>query len=98
MVPYKGQKLVPCMSDEDPSEKTKVCNSACIGCEDCVRNCPNGAIYMKDRHAVIDHTLCENCTMCQYVCRNNVIKELSVPEYIYRQREALRSEEGGKQE
>ncbi len=98
MVPYKGQKLVPCMSDEDPSEKTKVCDSACIGCEDCVRNCPNEAIYIEDRHAVIDHTLCENCTMCQYVCRNNVIKELSVPEYIYRQREALRSEEGGKQE
>ena len=76
-------------------EKEQVCASPCIGCEDCAKNCPCGAIYMEDNHAVIDHSLCENCHMCQYVCRNNVIKELEVPEYIYRQREALLLEEEG---
>ena len=95
MVPYKGQKLVPCMSTDDYADKSKVCDSACIGCEDCVKNCPNGAIYMEDKHAVIDHCLCEDCNMCQYVCRNNVIKGMTVPEYIYQQREALKLEEGG---
>ena len=95
MVPYKGQKLVPCMSTDDYEDKLKVCDSACIGCEDCVKNCPNGAIYMEDRHAVIDHNLCEDCNMCQYVCRNNCIKAVTVPEYIYKQREALKLEEGG---
>ena len=89
MVPYQGQKLVPCMSTEDYEDKLQVCDSACIGCEDCVKNCPNGAIYMEDRHAVIDHSRCEDCNMCQYVCRNNVIKGMRVPEYIYLQREAM---------
>lgn len=95
MVPYKGQKLVPCISSASKEEKEQVCASPCIGCEDCAKNCPCGAIYMEDNHAVIDHSLCENCHMCQYVCRNNVIKELEVPEYIYRQREALLLEEEG---
>ncbi|MBR6896830.1 MAG: 4Fe-4S binding protein [Lachnospiraceae bacterium] len=92
MVPYKGMKLVPCMSTDDYEDKAAVCDSACIACEDCVRNCPNGAIYMEDRHAVIDPCLCEDCNMCQYVCRRNIIKAQQVPEYIYDQHEALKDE------
>ncbi len=91
MVPYKGIKLVPCSSTADYEDKTKVCDSACIGCEDCMNNCPNGAIYMEEKHAVIDPEICENCKMCQYVCMRNVIKEQSVPEYIYKQHEALKN-------
>jgi MinD superfamily P-loop ATPase len=53
---------------------------------------------MEDRHAVIDHCLCEDCHMCQYVCRNNVIKAMEVPEYIYQQRAALKAAEGGMNE
>ena len=64
---------------------------SCIACEDCVNNCPNGAIYMEEKHAVVDPSLCENCKMCQYVCMRNVIKEQSVPEYIYKQHEALKN-------
>ena len=69
-----------------------LCDSACIGCADCVNNCPNGAIYMEEKHAVIDPELCENCNMCQYVCMRNVIREQSVPEYIYLQHAALESD------
>lgn len=89
MVPYTGQKQVPCSSTADYEDKAKVCWSACIACEDCVNNCPNGAIYMEDKHAVIDHELCENCNVCQYVCSRRIIKEMEVPEYTYLQREAL---------
>ncbi|SEG06923.1 4Fe-4S binding domain-containing protein [Eubacterium ruminantium] len=94
MVPYKGMKLVPCSSTDDYEDKLKVCDSACIGCEDCVNNCPNGAIYMESRHAVVDPNLCENCKMCQYVCMRNVIREQAVPEYIYKQHEAMAGENG----
>lgn len=44
---------------------------------------------MEDKHAVIDHELCENCNVCQYVCSRRIIKEMEVPEYTYLQREAL---------
>ena len=92
IVPYQGMKLVPCSSTDDYADKLLVCDSACIGCEDCVNNCPNGAIYMEEKHAVIDPELCENCNMCQYVCMRNVIREQSVPEYIYLQRAALKND------
>lgn len=94
IVPYKGQKQVPCSSKADYEDKAKVCASACIACEDCVNNCPNGAIFMKDKHAEIDPELCENCNVCQYVCARHVIKEQEVPEYNYLQREALGMREG----
>ena len=55
-------------------------------------NCPNGAIYLEERHAVVDPELCENCNMCQYVCMYNVIREQSVPEYIYMQHAALEND------
>lgn len=89
IVPYKGMKQVPCSSKDDYEDKTKVCDSGCIGCEDCVNNCPNDAIYMEEAHAVIDPNNCINCNMCSYVCPRNVIKEQSVPEYIYVQRAIL---------
>ena len=94
MVPYKGQKQVPCSSTADYEDKAKVCWSACIACEDCVNNCPNDAIYMEDKHAVIDPELCENCNVCQYVCSRRIIKEQVVPEYNYLQRDALDMREG----
>lgn len=94
IVPYKGQKQVPCSSTADYEDKAKVCYSSCIACEDCKNNCPNGAIYMEDKHAVVDPELCENCNVCQYVCARKVIKEMAVPEYNYLQREALGIREG----
>lgn len=94
IVPYKGQKQVPCSSTDDYADKAAVCDSACIGCEDCMHNCPNGAIYMEDKHAVVDPELCENCNVCQYVCARGVIKEQVVPEYNYLQRDALNMKEG----
>lgn len=89
MVPYKGQKQVPCSSTADYEDKAAVCASSCIACEDCMTNCPNGAIYMEEKHAVVDPEICENCNVCQYVCARHVIKEQVVPEYNYMQREAL---------
>ena len=91
IVPYMGMKQVPCSSTDDYEDKRKVCDSACVACGDCKANCPNGAIYMEERHAVVDPELCENCNMCQYVCTYNVIREQSVPEYIYAQRDALKN-------
>ena len=94
MVPYKGQKQVPCSSSDDYADKAKVCDSACIACQDCMHNCPNAAIYMEDKHAVVDPEICENCNVCQYVCSRGIIKEQAVPEYNYLQRNALGMREG----
>lgn len=94
IVPYKGMKMVACASEDDPETKAKVCSTGCLGCKDCKSNCPNLAIYEDGTHAVIDPEICEDCHVCQYVCPRSVIKQQEVPEYIFRQREALGIEEG----
>lgn len=94
MVPYKGAKMVPCVSTADYEDKASVCSSACIGCSDCAANCPNGAIYMEEAHAVVDSEICENCQVCQYICARGIIKEREVPEYSYLQEAALAMRKG----
>ena len=93
IVPYKGMKLVPCSSTDDYQDKAAVCSSGCIACGDCKANCPNGAVYAEERHMVIDPELCEDCKICKYVCARDVIREQTVPEYIFLQREALLGKE-----
>ena len=94
IMPYHGTKMVPCSSTDDYEDKAEVCDSGCIACEDCVNNCPNLAIYMENKHAVVDPEICEDCEVCQYMCTRFVIHQQEVPESNYLQREALGLVEG----
>ena len=88
-VPYAGGKLVACSSQLEADGVLRVCEVGCIGCGDCASNCPNGAIIIENLHAVIDNNLCENCSVCTYMCSRNSLVEMTVPETNYLQRKAL---------
>jgi len=88
--PYIGSKLVACASTDHCDQQFNICTEGCIGCGDCQANCPNNAITMKDSYAVIDTSLCENCSICVYMCSRNAIVEMIVPESNYLQCNALR--------
>ena len=94
IVPYQGMKLVACASSAGKEGQRYSCEDGCVACGDCRENCPNGAIYMEDAHAVIDPQLCENCRICVSLCRTDVIRELDVPEYNYLQKAAMEAEKG----
>ncbi|MGB9668270.1 MAG: DUF362 domain-containing protein, partial [Thermosulfidibacteraceae bacterium] len=40
----------------------------CVGCGKCERTCPNGAIKVVDKKAVLNRDLCSECGKCVQVC------------------------------
>ena len=95
IVPYKGAKMVPCASQDDPETRKTLCWVCCIGCGDCADNCPDGLIHLEHGRAVIDPAPCEDCNICSYVCPNGVIAARAMPEYVYLQTKALAAQKGG---
>ncbi len=69
---YKG--LHSCRASNRFYSGSKVCTSGCLGYGDCVNVCPNGAISIVDRIAVVDRELCVGCGLCAKECPNNLIE------------------------
>ena len=95
IVPYKGAKMVPCASKDEPEVRKQLCWVGCIGCGDCVDNCPDGLIHLEDGRAVIEPDRCEDCNICSYVCPNGVITAREMPEFTYVQVRAMAAQKGG---
>ena len=55
------------------SETGTDCKYACIGLGDCARVCPQKAIIMKNRTAIVT-SCCIGCGKCVNVCPKNIIK------------------------
>ncbi len=52
---------------------SSVCTKGCIGCSLCVKICPEKAIAMEGKLAVIDGKKCTGCGLCAEKCRPNAI-------------------------
>lgn len=46
----------------------------CIGCEDCYRNCPPGAISMRNERPYVDLKKCIRCFCCQELCPKKAVE------------------------
>lgn len=52
---------------------SKTCTSGCLGYGDCVRVCPQNAISIVNRIAVVDSSKCIGCGLCAKECPNDLI-------------------------
>ena len=74
LVPYKAEHLVQCSSHDKGKDVKSVCESGCIGCTLCTKQCEFDAIHMEDNLAVIDYEKCTNCGTCAEKCPVKVIQ------------------------
>ena len=74
LVPYKAEHLVQCSSHDKGKDVKSVCESGCIGCTLCTKQCEFDAIHMEDNLAVIDYEKCTNCGKCAEKCPVKVIQ------------------------
>ena len=74
LVPYKAEHLVQCSSHDKGKDVKSVCESGCIGCTLCTKQCEFDAIHMENNLAVIDYEICTNCGKCAEKCPVKVIQ------------------------
>ena len=43
----------------------------CVGCTNCIKRCPTGAIRVRDGKARINHMLCVDCGECVRICEHH---------------------------
>ena len=73
LVPYEQKHFVACNSNDFGKEVKAVCQSGCIGCKMCERNCEADAIHVENNIAHIDYDKCTNCGKCKEKCPVKVI-------------------------
>ena len=73
LIPYKAEHVVLCSSKDKGVEVKKACQSGCIGCGLCARNCSEGAVEVVDNVAHIDYEKCTNCGTCKEKCPVKII-------------------------
>ena len=64
----RGKAVNRCCSAAAGPVTRRQCGAGCIGCKLCEKNCPRGAIIVKDHLAHVDPALCTGCGLCQAHC------------------------------
>lgn len=73
LIPYDAKHMVACSSKDKGPVAMKACQTACIACTLCAKNCPNEAVIIEDNHARIDYEKCTGCGVCKEKCPKKAI-------------------------
>lgn len=73
LVPYESTVKVACSSKDRGPVVKQACDTGCIGCKICEKNCNFNAIHVEDNLAKIDYEKCKNCGLCAMKCPSKII-------------------------
>ena len=74
LVPYDKKHGVLCSNHDRGAVAKNLCSVSCVGCKLCEKNCPEGAVTIKDNLSVIDYEKCVDCGICSEKCPKKIIK------------------------
>ena len=73
LVPYDQRSLVKCKCSDKGKVVITECAAGCISCMKCAKNCPEGAIELRNNIVHIDFDKCSNCGKCVEDCPRKCI-------------------------
>lgn len=73
LVPYDQEVIIKCKSNDPGKVVRSNCSVGCIGCQMCVKSCPENAITFENYLAKIDYEKCTNCGICVKKCPTGAI-------------------------
>lgn len=73
LVPYDAKYVVSCASNDKGKDVMSVCQTGCIGCMICTKQCEAGAITVENNVAHIDQDKCTGCGKCAEKCPKKII-------------------------
>ncbi len=73
MVPKEATNFIPCSSKAYEKMTLETCGYGCIGCGECEKACPEGAVKIVENCAVIDYDKCVGCVACTVQCEKKII-------------------------
>lgn len=68
LMPLKNHVWIACNNTQKGALVKSVCQTGCIGCQKCAKECPTQAITIENNLAHIDYKKCTNCQICVVVC------------------------------
>lgn len=77
--PKSRRIFVACKNEDKGGVAKKSCETACIGCSKCFKECKFDAITIANNLAYIDYQKCVLCRKCVAVCPTHAIHELNFP-------------------
>ena len=73
LIPYDAKQVVKCASKDKGKDVMSVCQTGCIGCMMCTKQCEFGAITVENNIAHIDYDKCTGCGKCAEKCPKKII-------------------------